>query len=294
MFKDIKDLEYETYKPVDYLFCKDCGLIAQSPLPDIQTLPKFYPDEYRNYLPVKKSFFSALKNIQFQNLANKITKYSDHSKDKKILEIGFGNGQLLTALKQKGYENLYGSDFTDKTFANLEGKGIELKISNIEEGFPFDEKFDFVIMNNVIEHFLNPVKVLENCKKNLTNNGKIILITPNSGALEFSIFKNYWAGFHAPRHTFLFNSKNIKIIGEKLGFKDIKIESISDPGQWSISIQNILQDNKITKIKLKNGMAWYLTPLALTLSPIVIFQNFINRSTSMMCVLTKSQHITQW
>ncbi|MBI3591550.1 MAG: class I SAM-dependent methyltransferase [Candidatus Melainabacteria bacterium] len=287
IFKGIKDLEYETYKPVDYLLCKNCGLISQYPLPEINLLQRFYPDEYRNYLPVKKSLFTSLKNTQFKNLANKITKYFNKdikNNDLKILEIGFGNGQLLLALQEKGYTSLSGSDFTDRVFSSLKEKGIELKASNIEERFPFNEVFDVIIMNNVIEHFLNPKKVLENCKSNLSKNGIIILITPNTDALELLFFKNYWAGFHAPRHTFLFNEKNIKLVGKDLGFTEVITEPICDPGQWSISIQNVFQNLSLTKSKLKNGMSFYLMPLSLLFTPIAIIQNFIGKSTSMLCV----------
>lgn len=283
IFKGIKDLEYETYRPVDYKICKNCGLISQSPLPNPNELQYFYPEEYRNYLPVKENFFSFLKKIQFQNLADKITK--ELNKNPRILEIGFGNGQLLLALKEKGYENLYGCDFTDRVFSNLKDKGIKLAVSNIEESFPFNEKFNLVIMNNVIEHFLDPLKVLETCKQYLSQEGKIILITPNSNALEFLIFKKYWAGFHAPRHIFIFNDKNIKLLGKNLRFSKIEVKPMTDAGQLSISLQNVLQDFLITKNKLRNGMTWYLMPLTLISAPFAVFENLIGKSTSMLCTL---------
>ncbi len=284
MFKNIKDLEYETYKPVDYLICKRCRLISQHPLPESDLLPTFYPDEYRNYLPQKENLFSTLKKVQFKSLTSKVTKYINN-KEAKILEIGFGNGQLLLSLEENGYRHLYGTDFTDRVFSSLKNKEIKLQISNVEESIPFNEKFDLIIMNNVIEHFIDPVKVLINCKNNLSKDGKVLLITPNSNALEFSIFKNYWAGFHAPRHTFLFNNRNIKMLGDKLGFSKIEVEPMTDPGQISISIQNIFQNTTATKTRLQNGMSWYLTPLSLFCAPIAVLENVIGRSTSMMCIL---------
>ena len=286
MFKNIKDFEYETNKPVDYLICKMCSLISQYPLPESDLLLNFYPEDYRNYLPVRENLFSELKKIQFNSLASKIAKYLNN-KEAKILEIGFGNGQLLLALKDLGYKNLFGTDFTNRVFPSLMDRGIKLQVSNVEESFSFNETFDLIIMNNVIEHFLDPIKVLINCKNNLSKDGKVILITPNSNALEFSIFKNYWAGFHAPRHIFLFNNKNIKMLGDKLGYSKIEVQPMIDPGQISISIQNALQDLKVTNTKLKNGMSWYLTPLSLFCTPVAMLENVIGRSTSMMCMLYK-------
>ena len=283
MHKAVRDFEYNTYKPVNYLICKGCKLILQNPLPGKNILSDFYPDEYRNYLPAGEDLFSSLKKLQFQNLADKVSKH--FNKDSKILEVGFGNGQLLLTLKQSGYGYLYGSDFTDRMFSSLREKGIKLSCTDIEESFPFNDLFDVIILNNVIEHFLQPMQVLKKCKNNLTRSGKIILITPNSSAVEFKIFKKYWAGYHAPRHTFLFNSENIKLVSKKLGFSNIIIEETTDPGQWAISVQNVLQDFTLTKTKLKNGMAWYTLPLSMVFSPVAMLQNLTGRSTSMMCVL---------
>ena len=285
LYSKVKDLEYKTYKDVNYALCKVCGLIFQSPLPTEEVLPSFYPDEYRNYLPEKSSLFSTLKKMQFNNLAKKIAHY--FNKESKLLDIGFGNGQLLLALQRLGHTKLYGTDFTDKVFPSLQNSGIALEVSNVEKKVPFDETFDVIFMNNVIEHFLDPVKVLENCKNKLTKNGKIILITPNTNTLEFSIFKSYWAGFHAPRHTFLFNTKNLKMLGDKLGFNAINIYPMTDPGQWSISIQNILQSSSFTSTRLKSGMTWYLTALSIACMPVALIQNFFNNSTSIMCVLER-------
>lgn len=282
-FQGIRDLEYGTYKPVNYLYCTNCGFISQNPIPSIDTISTFYPDEYRNYLPVKDSLFASLKKMWFKDLANKLTK--DLNKDSLILEIGFGNGELLKALKKLGYENLYGLDFVQGNNSTLNMENIIVQYANAEGGIPFDKKFDLIIMNNVIEHFTDPFKVLKNCKAKLSDSGKVVLLTPNGNALEVSIFNKYWAGFHAPRHTFIFNSKNIKMTGEKLGFSQVKTEPITDPGQWSISIQNLFQNNKLTRTKLKNGMSWYLLPLSLAIAPIAVFQNAIGKSTSMMCTL---------
>ena len=286
LFQSVQDLEYETYKPVDYIVCRICGLISQHPLPDKSQLKDFYPFDYRNYLPVEENIFSKLKSLQFKSLAKKLSSLLN-KKDAKILEIGFGNGQLLLALQELGYKNLYGTDFTDRVFLTLQHKGIKLEVSNVEEKIPFNEKFDLIIMNNVIEHFLLPDKVLASCKGVLSNSGKVVLITPNSKALEFLIFKKYWAGFHAPRHTFIFNSSNIKMLGDKLGYSKIKVDPIVDPGQLSISIQNMFQDSKITKTNLKNGMSWYLMLLSLSCAPLAMIENLIGKSTSMLCMLEK-------
>ena len=282
-FCQVKDLEYATYKPVNYSMCGDCGFLTQEPMPSRKDIITFYPDEYRNYLPIDKGFFSFFKKSQFKNLAKKIS--NGIPTESNILEIGFGNGALLKTLCKIGFTNLYGIDFVSNNGSDLSSYGIKTHYQNAEEGISFNKTFDLIIMNNVIEHFTSPLKVLQNCREKLTKGGKVILLTPNSNAFEFMIFGKYWAGFHAPRHTYIFNNKNIKLVASQLGYSNVMVQPETDPGQWSISIQNMLQNNKLTKTKLKNGMSWYLLPLSLIVTPIAILQNVIGKSTSIMCTL---------
>jgi hypothetical protein len=75
------------------------------------------------------------------------------------------------------------------------------------------------------------------------------------------------------------------ILKEKLGFSRIIVEPVSDPGQWAISLQNLLQDHTLTQTQLKNGLAPYTVPSSLLFAPLTIAQNLINKSASMLCVL---------
>lgn len=284
-FASVEDLEYKSYKGVNYVVCSGCELISQYPSPSREILPSFYPVNYRNFMPVERNLLVFLKTLQAKNFARRILAHIAGGSENKILDIGFGNGQLLLALSSLGCKRLYGSDFTARDCSYLEKEGIRLDFSDIEEVFPFPEKFDCIIMNNVIEHFLDPIKVLERCKEHLSENGKVILVTPNAGALELSFFKKFWAGFHAPRHTFLFSRRNIKLLAKSLGFRDVRVESFSDPGQWSISCQNVFQSCRLSRTNLKNGLAWYSVPLSIAVLPLVLLQNLIGKSTAMLCVL---------
>ena len=284
-YPNVVDLEYDSKELVNFAVCPDCGIVQQYPLPAKELLPSFYPANYRNYLVGNGGLLKSLKVIQADLFARKIFNYIKNANSKSILDIGFGNGQLLSSLARVGCKNLSGSDFNERACPELESAGIRLAFSDVEESFPFDEKFDCIIMNNVIEHFLEPAKVLTACKEHLRPQGKVILITPSVDALELDIFKRFWAGFHSPRHTILFGRKSIEQMARNVGFKNIRIESYNDPGQWAISIQNFLQNNNATKTQLQNGLAWYTVPLSLALSPIVALQGLSKRSTAVLCVL---------
>lgn len=95
------------------------------------------------------------------------------------------------------------------------------------------DKFDFIVFSHVIEHLNNPGIALENIKKMLKTNGKLILLTPNSLSIRRII--NYifnrklesYGGFET--HMTCFNRETIKNLLEKHGFKTSKIRYLDKP-----------------------------------------------------------------
>lgn len=290
-FVGIKDLEYYSYGPVDFSRCLECEVLFQDPMPPEELIPTFYPSNYRNYLVEEKpSLLAGLKNLQASMFARNIIKHLKNPTEQKILDLGFGNGQLLLALDKIGCKQLTGADFSESPqHERLRKAGVRLAFSNFDKQFPFDEieKFDCIILNNVIEHFLDPVRILSFCKARLADEGKIILITPSSDSLDFDIFKSAWAGFHAPRHTYIFNHRSMEELARRSGLKLSHIEAFSDPGQWAISCQSLMVAGNLTKkAQLKNGLAPYTVPLSLLFGPISIIQGCTKKSSAILSICT--------
>ena len=268
----VKDFEYETYHPVDYEKCAACGVLMQNPLPPASLVPAFYPASYRNYLKEDGALFSFLKCAQEYLFVRFLEKEMEANRGIQILEIGCGNGALLRALGRRGFTNLSGCDFSGSTW---EEPYIRFRATNVETEFPFEEQFDAILMVNVIEHFLNPVAVLETCRDHLTPGGKLIIITPHADSLALRVFGLYWAGFHAPRHVYVFTKKSLEAIAEKLYLQKRTFCFTADVGQWSLSVQNILQNKVWARTTLTNGLAWYVAVVSMACIPIAFLQNLM-------------------
>ncbi len=290
VWRGVADYEYGAYRPVDYVRCSQCGAIRQSPLPDAGVIPSFYPPDYRNYLSRGSgSFFSALKHIQTQRFARRLGRVVG-SREAKVLELGCGNGALLMAFKELGFRDLSGSDFDGTAQASLMAAGIRFRRAGIEQEFPFPEQFDAIILVNVIEHFLDPVTVLRRLIEHLAPGGKVILITPNAAALDLNFFGRYWSGFHAPRHIWLFSGASIVRLGRSLGFANVTVGAVADPGQWGISVQNGFQATGACHSRLSSGLAWYTVYVSVIAAPLAWLQNlWPGRSTSMAAVLVRGE-----
>ncbi len=97
----------------------------------------------------------------------------------RILEIGCGTGNLLRRLEDNF--SVYGIDISSYAgaIANQRLKKGKVLVGNIEkEPLNFPDKFDGVVMINVLEHLLAPVKVLKKVNAVSKKHSKLFLQLP--------------------------------------------------------------------------------------------------------------------
>jgi len=148
-------------------------------------------------------------------LLKKFKKSSDN-----LLEIGCSHGGYLAYCKIKGIKNVVGIE-VDKKTCDFAKKTFNL--TNIIHGLfpdvnlPFN-KFNAIVLFDVLEHFSDPVKAIRTISDLLTDNGLLILQTPCYRDED----KN-WDQFRPDEHIFLFNKFNISKL---LKSADLKLFSI--------------------------------------------------------------------
>lgn len=284
-YSNVEDYEYGTYHGVNYFRCTNCGLLAQYPLPPLKYIASFYPSNYRNHLQFgKRSVYSLLKKYQVNRVARELEHLAKHKHDN-ILEIGCGNGLLLTSLRDRGFHALWGTDMSDAGQKSLSQKDIVFRKADIEKTFPFNRRFEMIILNHVVEHLLDPILVLASCKKHLAETGKIVIITPNSDSILLQIFNKYWDGINAPRHIHIFSPRSLENMRKKLNVGRLTTYPVADPMQWALSVQNVFQNIPFLHARLKWGLSWYTIFLGIVFTPISLFTLYGKKSASMMYVL---------
>lgn len=140
----------------------------------------------------------------------------------KILEIGFGNGQILSEFLKKGHD-IYGVDpdmLEIEIIPEVKRKG-NLFSDKIEKIDFKKTKFDIIYGVHVIEHLDNPAKVFQKCKNILKPDGLMYFITPNGSSASIDIFKGKWWFLEDPTHLRFFTNNSIKYLLNKIGFKQI-------------------------------------------------------------------------
>jgi len=103
-------------------------------------------------------------------------------KNKKVLDVGCGDGVLSYLLAKKG-ANVIGIDSSVEAikFAKERCRNLSNLIFQVASAYelPFcDAYFDYVISSEVIEHLKHPEKMLSEIKRVWNGKGRIIITTP--------------------------------------------------------------------------------------------------------------------
>ena len=166
----------------------------------------------------------------------------------KILDVGCGGGIICEPLARLGAK-VTGIDFVPNNIiaAKIHSKKNKLKINYINkdiEKSKLDEKFDIILMFEVLEHLDNWKKTIKNIKKNLNKNGLIIISTINRNILSklfaINIAENilHWIPKGTHDYNKLIKPKELEntLSKENFHFKNIK-GLVFDPinREWKLS-----------------------------------------------------------
>jgi SAM-dependent methyltransferase len=167
------------------------------------------------------------------------------SKKSKILDIGCGIGDVLHKLRESGYENLVGYDFSELAAVFARKRGFEVivgDISDVDSLSSLGNDYDLIIMGDILEHIFAPRRTLLNVRKLLKTNGKLLLSVPNAGwfmnGILLSFFPKYmslsnsigvWT--HVNQYTFWLIERQLESCGffieKSLGVSDCRFQARS-------------------------------------------------------------------
>lgn len=128
--------------------------------------------DYKNYY---ENNITAIDRID--NRLSKIINIVKGAAPESVLDIGCGKGTLLEALSKEVNSKLYGVDVYE---TKSKPKDWSYKSADITKALPYqDNKFDLVVLGEVIEHLPDPDFVLSEINRILKSGGLLIVSTPN-------------------------------------------------------------------------------------------------------------------
>ena len=239
-----------------YVACKNCLLVYTNPTVNTKTFDKIYRNSAVGSFREQKIRDKDKKKIK---IINNFVKY-EYFKNKKILEIGCGQGTLLNYLVKKyklKKKDVLGIEPSKSIYKYLKNNKF-FKIKNIFlNQIRTQNKFDFIILDNVFEHFDFPDKALKKLGKILNYNGKLYISLPNLFDLNYdkgSDPLNHTCNYNFENLLFLLNRNNFEVIKKKFSNHLINLIAVKSKEKINTNYKfNIKKINKI-KTKLKNNL----------------------------------------
>ncbi len=241
-----EDFEYHTSSDAFLAMrCKSCGLVYLNPRPSVSEFEKIYPPTYHAFNFSEKNFGFAHKMRSRLEVRRLLRRCRNLPNDARILDVGCGDGFHLNLLREFGKKSwkLEGVDVDKRAVEMATHSGFKVHLGSVEEiKLPY-ENYDLIFLIQTIEHVEKPDKVLVVIHKLLRKGGRLVIVTDNTDSIDFKLFKrNYWGGYHFPRHWNLFNRQSLTILAEKTGFEIEGLTTIISPVNWVYSIHNALVD----------------------------------------------------
>jgi len=151
-------------------------------------------------------------------------------KNVRILDIGCGFCGTLGYHKNRGCE-VYGVevDTNAKRVADKFGFNVKIGVFSADD-YPADF-FDYVTMDQVIEHVVNPHEVFAGIHRVLKPGGTAVFSTPYSRSMPSLLLGRRWLNWHTPYHLQHFSHASFRSACEKAGLELVKMRNITNT-EW--------------------------------------------------------------
>jgi len=209
-------LDYLTSDSFNIIKCTKCQNFFTDPVPS--SLSNYYQDRYRKYNVIVLTVLRFLYKFRVKSWVKSFKENNYYA-----MEIGCGDGFMLSILKNMGWKVL-GVERDEKSVIHARNMfGIDVISEPISETI-YENKFDMIILFQVLEHVDRPVELLNKCKKMLRTNGKIIISFPNFESWQAKLTKHNWLHLDVPRHLNHFTKDSMNFYLDKL---NLSIDRIS-------------------------------------------------------------------
>jgi SAM-dependent methyltransferase len=109
--------------------------------------------------------------------------------------------------------------------------GLNITIGVFDPAAYEADYFDYVTLDQVLEHMTDPCAVLFDIKRVLRSGGRVIISAPNADGWGARLFRRRWINWHAPYHLHHFSRQSLLLAAKQAGLVLERIETIT-ASEW--------------------------------------------------------------
>jgi len=220
----------------DFVKCKDCDCLFVNPVPSDELLTHFYDGfESMEFFHSKILLPTASeRHAIFKKRVDDMKPFIN--KQDKIFEIGTSMGFFVNAALKEGWD-VSGVEINSNLVDFVRTKyGVDIH-QGLFENVKLTEKYDVIVMWEVLEHIVKPGELLKKVSSLLNSGGRFMATLPNIEGVEFQVCGPSHEMIEAPGHLNYFSERTLKQLLEKCGFT---FKSFSTPG--ILDFVNVMND----------------------------------------------------
>jgi 2-polyprenyl-3-methyl-5-hydroxy-6-metoxy-1,4-benzoquinol methylase len=158
----------------------------------------------------------------------------------RVLDIGCGYCESLAWHVSRGCE-AYGveADANAKAIADKFGYNVHIGLFDPSRYEP--EYFDFVTLDQVIEHVTDPRDFLAGVARVLKPGGKVIISTPNPAGLGRRVFGRRWIHWHIPYHLQHFTRSSMTMLARYAGLELQQVRTLTHSEWFYFQLMHLIE-----------------------------------------------------
>jgi SAM-dependent methyltransferase len=207
--------------------CGDCRLVFLNPRVAPEALGAYYGPDYLPYrgagawgrwAPLVERAMHAMDARRVALVRRQAA--APVGQATRVLDVGCGRPTFLAALRAATGCEAVGVDFSDEGWRREpeRWRGLELHEGELAEA-PLEGPFDVVTMWHYLEHDYDPAGALRRLRALAAPGARIVIEVPDHGAWTRRLQGPNWAGYHAPRHTAIYEPRSLTRLLERTGWQ---------------------------------------------------------------------------
>ncbi len=271
--------------------CADCNSVFLTNPVKEDNLEHYYSE---NYLPYRGSeawgkFQSFVERSQ-QRLDKKrarfVSRVVKNKESFNILDVGCGKPSFLNIVQQKMNADCTGIDFSDEGWKNDNYPLLNLIKSSFDTFQP-DQLFDVITLWHYLEHDFNLHKTEYKLYESLNPGGKLIIEVPDYKSLTAKMQKQYWQGWHSPRHLTLFSKKGFQSLFPKEKWKIKKHLRYGTLDSFTLWWLGKMEKKQINWSENMEKEFWPLVFLKVVSFPVFIYEKVVPMGIQLLVIEKK-------
>lgn len=182
--------------------CHSCGLIFNG-LWERASTDELY-DYYRERIRwPREKLYDPLNEKRFETLLQRL---GDGRRSRSLLDVGCGAGHLVYVAQREGW-TAQGIELSSPAVEICHRFGLDCRVQDIFDPALDQERFDVIVLIEVIEHVPRPSSFIRRAAHLLRRDGALYMTTPNYDSLTRRILKSRWQliafehlSYFSPRH----------------------------------------------------------------------------------------------